>query len=246
MDPHDKADSGRTLADAYLEKCKEKQKRPNALLTRRLADDTENVRARGYISLKCCGNELDAFLERVQDDDVLTLLEALEAEELKIKDLELSYNQLTDESAAHILKHSPCLSNLESLIIKSNNLTGEGVQNICTALRGNSSLRKVDFSYNNLGEKGGIAVAGLVETCSNLKELNLAASQLDVLGLVSVTTAVKDSSKVHTSNRRQKNLIYWASTANSVNTTTTQLIGEGSSYSFLTIYFADPGEPQHI
>lgn len=196
MDPHGNAGSGRTVAVAYIQKCKEKQRRPNALLKRRLLDESENAATSGYISLKCCGNELEAFLERVQDDDMLILLEAIEEANVKIKHLELSYNHLGDDSAVHFLKHSPCFSNIESLVLKSNNLTGEGVQNICKALLGSSSLQKLDLSYNSLGEKGGIAVADLVETCGNLRELNVAASQLDVLGLVSVTTAVKDSNKV--------------------------------------------------
>ena len=90
-----------------------------------------------------------------------------------IQQLDISYNNISDDGAEAI---SECLKNnntLQQLDMSYNNISDDGAEAISECLKNNNTLQQLDMSYNKVTNKGVIKILRSIKSNGPLHTLNL-------------------------------------------------------------------------
>ena len=139
----------------------------------------------GLIKLNVGGIKMTDFAA----DDVANILN----NNVNLKELDLSYNNIQAVGAAEIFKNTVNLS-LNKLNISHNNITDQGVDNIAAFISQNTELEELHFSHNNL------QAAGAVKICrtniSKLIKLNISHNNISNKASNDIATFLSHNKKL--------------------------------------------------
>ena len=133
---------------------------------------------------------------RIEDEGVRHLTEAITHSNCKLNSLNLSRNSINDEGVKHLAKaltHSNC--KLNSLNFSSNNISIRGVKHLAEALtQSNGKLNSLNLSFNIISEEGVKHLAeALTHSNCKLNSLHLSCSGINEEGVKHLAEALIDS-----------------------------------------------------
>ncbi|OCT80791.1 hypothetical protein XELAEV_18027603mg [Xenopus laevis] len=175
------------MQQLYTEMCSEQKQPVNPFIAEILSQTEEQEL---YAStLKLCGNNRLVQVQKVSDEDFLALTRVL-SKNCFITNLDLRYNNLTDNGAAHIATFLQNNSSLLCLNIMGNDIGTDGAEHITKALHRNSSLLSLRMTGNKIGNKGGMLFASMLQVNSSLEELDLGDCDLGIQSLIALATVL--------------------------------------------------------
>ena len=132
---------------------------------------------------------------KIADQGLSHLSDALKDENCKLTKLDMSYNQITDQGLSHLsdaLKDENC--KLTELDLSANQITDQGLSHLSDALKDeNCKLTKLDLRYNQITDQGvsHLSAALKDENCK-LTKLDTSYNQIADQGLSHLADALKD------------------------------------------------------
>ncbi|XP_024909508.1 leucine-rich repeat-containing protein 34-like [Cynoglossus semilaevis] len=180
------------MSQFYNTYCKENGIEVNTHLLEVLEDakGTENVtlEATGVRHLEC--------VQRLNDVDLFALCKCLQSA-LRVTELDLKYNNITDQGALYLAEllqqENPPLRSLDLMF---NDILADGGEVISRSLHSNRSLLYLSLSGNKIGNRGGMQVARMLQANNTLQELDVADCDLATQCVIAIIIAVKNSKTI--------------------------------------------------
>ncbi|KAG8445201.1 hypothetical protein GDO86_010107 [Hymenochirus boettgeri] len=154
----------------YIEVCTEQNQPVNPFIAEMLTQTEEQGSSAS--TLKLCGNNRLVKVQRVIDEDFLSLSQVLK-KHIFITNLDLRYNNLSDNGAIYIADFLQNNSSLFYLNLMGNDIGTNGSEHIAEALKSNESILSLRMTGNKIGNKGGMVFASMLQINSTLEELDL-------------------------------------------------------------------------
>ncbi|XP_051538123.1 leucine-rich repeat-containing protein 34 [Myxocyprinus asiaticus] len=182
------------LKNRYVSLCVESLKAPNACILEVFA---ENMSRDG--SLKLTGNDRLKHRDRLTDDDMLVLTKTLKGN-AAIKDLDLTYNCITDKGAVYVADLIQASESLQSLDLMCNNIEADGAEVIAKSLHKNKSLRKLRMTGNKIGNKGAMQLATMLQINATLEEVDVSDCDLATQSVIAFAIVLHNNRRIHAIN----------------------------------------------
>ncbi|XP_056421105.1 leucine-rich repeat-containing protein 34 isoform X2 [Hyla sarda] len=158
------------------------------------------VMFRQYTStLKICGNNRLVAVKRVTDEDFLAISRVLKENNF-ITNLDLRFNNLTNNGAAYIAKFLQDGCSLFHLNLMGNDIEIDGAGHIAKALHRNDTLRSLRMTGNKIGNKGAMFFAAMLQINSTLEALDLGDCDLGIESLIAFSTVLKQNDSIKSIN----------------------------------------------
>ncbi|KAM4772416.1 leucine-rich repeat-containing protein 34 [Rhinophrynus dorsalis] len=175
------------LRQRYIEACSELHQPVNLFIAEMLFRVEE---AEPYAStLKICGNNRLVPVKKVTDEDFHVIANVLSQSSL-ITNLDLRYNSISDNGAAHVADFLQNNSSLFYLNLMGNDIGTDGAESIAKALHRNETLLSLRMTGNKIGNKGGMFFAAMLQINSTLQEIDLGDCDLGIQSLVAFATVL--------------------------------------------------------
>ncbi|XP_034044094.1 leucine-rich repeat-containing protein 34 [Thalassophryne amazonica] len=132
--------------------------------------------------------------QKLEDSDVFVLTQSLRNNNSSVTELDVSYNNITDEGAKHLadlLQEEP--SALRSLDLKFNNITAGGAEVLAKNLQCNAALVTLRLSGNKFGDGGGVHIARMLQVNDTLQEVELNSCDLGIQSVTALTIVLKSN-----------------------------------------------------
>lgn len=127
------------------------------------------------------------------DQTVITLAAALDAYAIYIEDIDLRFNEITDEGAgalAELISKSPRLLGLN---LQGNKIKSDGAQSLAEALKECTNLQYLNLNQNKIKTNGAMMVTELLFTHDKLLTLNLGNNKIDHDGIIGILSVLNSS-----------------------------------------------------
>ena len=175
------------LLTNYLQKCKDLEVEPNKSLIRYL----EEPGAEEFcLDLIFRGNYKLNFNNRFRDNDMIILSSILEEHSELVRNIDLSFNLITENGIKPFAKLLNKVPNIESLNLQGNQLDVDGAKALAEAIKENKSLQYLNLSDNNIQTDGVLQIILILFANKNLKELNLADNKIDHDGMSGIASVL--------------------------------------------------------
>ncbi|XP_075717699.1 leucine-rich repeat-containing protein 34 isoform X1 [Rhinoderma darwinii] len=153
-----------------------------------------------YMStLHICGNNRQVAVKRVTDEDFLAISHVLKQNSF-ITNLDLRFNNLTNNGAVYIAKFLQDGCSLFHLNLMGNDIETDGAEHIAKALHRNDTLRSLRMTGNKIGNKGAMFFAAMLQINSTLEELDLGDCDLGIQSLIAFATVLKQRNSIKSIN----------------------------------------------
>lgn len=116
-----------------------------------------------------------------------SLFQVLSHPSAKLKILDLSRNEITDEG----LQYISSMTSIEELDLTSNKLTPKGAVYIAELLRRSKTLKKLMLVDNELGDEGSRIIAEALSTNTTLIEFNIGKNKITDAGAIALANSLK-------------------------------------------------------
>ncbi|XP_071506837.1 leucine-rich repeat-containing protein 34-like [Diadema antillarum] len=190
-----------SLQTRYEDVCEELQLKPCAFIMKVMDKEREEQimwelqenDPKDYMDLVLPGNNHLLTDKKLQDEDAMVLLKTL-VNNTFVTGLDMRYNQLTDQGAAHmaeLLKETCCLKRLS---LMCNDVGPEGAVHIANGLQVNETLQELKLNGNKIGNKGGMALAGMLQVNTALQSLDIGDSDQDTQSMIAFATVLNYNS----------------------------------------------------
>uniref|UniRef100_A0A673CGT3 Leucine rich repeat containing 34 n=1 Tax=Sphaeramia orbicularis TaxID=375764 RepID=A0A673CGT3_9TELE len=141
-------------------------------------------------TLKLPGNNRLNPVQRLDDKDALALSKCLQ-NNASVAGLDLRYNNITDEGAAHL---SDLLQvTLRSLDLTFNDIETDGAEILSKSLQSNSSLLSLRLSGNKIGNRGATYLAAVLQVNATLQDLHLDDCDLATQSVIALAIMLKNN-----------------------------------------------------
>ncbi|XP_006637854.2 leucine-rich repeat-containing protein 34 isoform X1 [Lepisosteus oculatus] len=191
-----------SIRDRYSAVCSESELPTNPYILHVLHDTDERVSRLSPeegVEIKLTGNNRLLPVQRLSDTDVLALSKAL-ADNVSVRGLDLRYNSITDEGAAHLGVLLQENASLRCLNLMGNDIEVSGAEFIAKALHRNETLKTLQMTGNKIGDKGGMHFAAMLQINSSLEELDLGDCDLDTQSLIAFAIVLNHNKNAHVIN----------------------------------------------
>ena len=125
-----------------------------------LAVNTTDLLPKCDLSRKCIGNSGTQIL--------LNLLH-----KIKVEQLNLSYNNITDEGVLAITDFLKQNNTLKQLIMSHNKISGDGAYNLAKVIQSNTTLQKLDISHCDIPDDGALVISSSFKSIDSLQQLKM-------------------------------------------------------------------------
>ncbi|XP_030623437.1 leucine-rich repeat-containing protein 34 [Chanos chanos] len=184
------------IKNSYLSVCTEFQLPVNSYVLQVLQDTEGTTRD---IVLKLTGNNRLREVQRLNDSDVFILSKTLR-NNFTIKGLDLRYNSITDQGAAHLSDLIQENKALQSLDLMCNDIKADGAEVIAKSLQKNGTLKSLRMTGNKIGNKGGMHFASMLQVNTTLESLDLSDCDLDTQSLTAFSIVLTNNRSVRSIN----------------------------------------------
>ena len=123
----------------------------------------------------------------------MALCAALDQFAIYIEDIDLRYNEITDEGAqalGDLISKSPRLLGLN---LQGNKIKSEGAQYLAEALKECTNLQYLNLNGNKIKTNGAMMVTELLFTHDKLLSLNLGNNKIDHDGIIGILSVLNSS-----------------------------------------------------
>ena len=96
----------------------------------------------------------------------------------KVKEIDLSYNDLSASDAIAIFEGMKSISDLVAIDISHNMITDEATDSIADVLLCNTKLKELDVSHNNFSASGAVKIFKGMKTISSLEIINISHNMI--------------------------------------------------------------------
>ncbi|XP_029935785.1 leucine-rich repeat-containing protein 34 [Myripristis murdjan] len=217
--------SAEGLSEVYGAVCEQQQLpvNPYVLDVLQEATDTKNV------TLKLTGNSRLRRVQRLSDSDVHALSKTLQGSR-RVTGLDVRYNNITDEGAAHLAHLLQENSTLCSLDLMGNDIQTEGAEALAKSLQRNSALLSLRLTGNKIGNRGAMHLASMLQINNTLQELDLADCDLATQSVIAFAIVLSSNRTLRSVNisrpllfsHQEEWAVHWSGTL-AVNGTLTEL-----------------------
>ena len=114
----------------------------------------------------------------------------------KLKEIDLSYNDLSASDAIAIFEGMKNISNLVAIDISHNMITDEATDSIANVLRCNTKLKKLDVNHNNFSASGAVNFFKGMKNISSLETLNISHNMITDEAAESIVTILSHNSNL--------------------------------------------------
>ncbi|XP_063298716.1 leucine-rich repeat-containing protein 34 [Pelobates fuscus] len=187
----------RNLKQQYIDACSELDHPVNSFIAEMLMQ--AEVSEPHISTLKICGNNRLVKAERVTDEDFLSLSRVL-GQNTFVTNLDLRYNNLSDNGAIHIGNFLKGNTSLLSLNLMGNDIGTDGAAEIAKALYDNETLKSLRMTGNKMGNKGGMFFASMLQINLTLEELDLGDCDLGIQSLIAFSTVLRQNRSIKSIN----------------------------------------------
>jgi Ran GTPase-activating protein (RanGAP) involved in mRNA processing and transport len=139
------------------------------------------------------GNDKHNFNNRVNDAALIALCSTLDSFAIYIEDIDLRYNEITDEGAqvlADLIAKAPRLLGLN---LQGNKIKSEGAQFLADALKECMNLQYLNLNMNKIKTNGAMMITELLFTHDKLLSLNLGNNKIDHDGIIGILSVLNSS-----------------------------------------------------
>ncbi len=158
-------------------------------------EEEKNEKGEDIINLPFPGNARYNFNSRLKDEDMQPLSISYMSFVTNIKEIDLSFNVLTDKGISILSKLLEYAENIEVLNLKGNQIGDSGCENLSKALKGKPKLWYLNMNTNIFGNLGLMSINELLFKNTALTYLNVGSNRYDWDGIVSITSALKTTNK---------------------------------------------------
>ena len=153
----------------------------------------ETVEDNEALEIVIQGNDKYNFNNRINDAQLIALCAALDQFAIYIEDIDLRYNEITDEGAqalGDLISKSPRLLGLN---LQGNKIKSEGAQYLAEALKECTNLQYLNLNNNKIKTNGAMMVTELLFTHDKLLSLNLGNNKIDHDGIIGILSVLNSS-----------------------------------------------------
>ncbi|XP_063062712.1 leucine-rich repeat-containing protein 34 [Engraulis encrasicolus] len=175
------------LSDLYTNACSKWDIAINTYILQVLQD------TRGT-QIKLTGNNRLKEVQRLNDSDMLAVSQTLLC--TSITDLDLRYNNITDQGAKHVAELLQENSSIESLDFMCNDIEAEGAELIAQSLHSNTTLRSLRLTGNKIGDKGAMHFASMLQMNTKLEVLDFCNCDLGTQSLIAFSIVLNGNKNV--------------------------------------------------
>ena len=137
------------------------------------------------------GNAKYNFEQRIRDEDIQPLCIAYMPYVRNIREIDLSFNKITDKGISilsKLLEHAECIVKLN---LMGNQIGDNGCENLNKSLKGKKNLTHLNLNTNIFGNLGLMSINELLFKNPSLTHLNVGGNRYDWDGIISITSALK-------------------------------------------------------
>lgn len=143
--------------------------------------------------LEIRGNDKRNFNNRIDDRAVILLAATLEPFAFYIEDIDLRYNEITDDGAQVLAELISKCPRLMGLNLQGNAIKSEGAQYLADALKICLNLQYLNLNGNKIKTNGAMVVTELLFTHDKLLSLNLGNNKMDHDGVIGILSVLNSS-----------------------------------------------------
>ncbi len=133
---------------------------------------------------------------RLSDEGIVKLLQAIENAELQLETLDVSENHIRKHGTDELCKFIQQTKSLLKLSLRNMNITDSIARSICqTFHHASSNLISLNLSDNKIEDSGAIAIAGAIKH-THLTELDLSWNSIKHIGAVAIADVIQESSDI--------------------------------------------------
>ena len=196
--------SKQDILDKYLSHCDKNPSHKNAMLVKYLekqvavqVDEERKVQQNEgeyeesmRFDIIMRGNDPLNFSSRINNEQLIPLVNVIEENAILIQYIDLSYNHISDAGAITLSRILKPAIELKTLNLQSNNISSEGTEALCVSLKDHQSLQYINLNGNSIKTRGAISLVELLFSSLNILELDLGNNYIDHDGIIAITTAL--------------------------------------------------------
>ena len=139
-----------------------------------ISDAVNIFHGMGNISNLVAINLSHTYITDEAADELATVL----LHNTSLRNIDLSYNNLSTSDAMKIFKGMKNISKLEAINISHNMITDEAADELANVLLHNTSLQNIDLSYNNLSTSDAMKIFKGMKNMSKLEAINISHNMI--------------------------------------------------------------------
>ena len=174
----------------YKEKCQEINVEPHPCFLEYLEETQEDNES---LEIVIQGNDKYNFNNRISDAALMAICATLDQFAVFIEDIDLRYNEITDEGAQALGDLVAKSQRLLGLNLQGNKVKSEGAQILAEALKECTQLQALNFNGNKIKTNGAMMVTELLFTHDKLISLNLGNNKIDHDGIIGILSVLNQS-----------------------------------------------------
>ena len=114
-----------------------------------------------------------------------------------IKELDISYRNISSTGAKVIGKAVQANTSLQKLDISHNNLSDDGAVAISECLKNNSTLQKLNMSHNAISDKGIVNIGAALQINRTLQILDISLNNFSDDGVLALSDYLREKNTLH-------------------------------------------------
>ena len=165
------------LRQGYIDACEGGERRPHSAVVDFL--DEIAASASQLTSLVLKGNSKNAYPTRLDDVDLEALLKGMrQAGDLVLRELDLSWNNISDHGVGLLMDYLREFDNVIALRLAHNNFGVEGAKRIAEVMNNLQSLSHLFLDGNKIEDKGGLILVENLARNTSIRTISLGCMDL--------------------------------------------------------------------
>lgn len=160
------------------------------MIIKGIRESWQSCNGENTLNLNFKGNDQFNFNHKLSDSDVKALCFSLENYINFLVHIDLSFNQITDNSVLTLSRVISEATNLKSIVLRGNGLKGDCIDMLISALEMSDTLRVMDLSNNEIGVESFSSISKFLMNNESLLDLDLSNNNMDINCLIELVSVL--------------------------------------------------------
>lgn len=169
------------------------------------------------VDLRIPGNDKYNFHERVTDDHLELLLDALKTVAESVRTIDLRYNLLTDKGAKALAEFLKVAKNVTAINLLGNGIGSHGAEDLARVYNPpetkpveaiQSELSYLNLNGNSIGTDGCIAITELIFYTPKLRHLDLGNNDIKYDGIIALANVMSSNYNIEVLNMENPSFLF--------------------------------------